>query len=169
MKKFILSALAVLCAMQLGAKDYNASLFGIKSNGTTLNTSSIQKAIDYIHSEGGGRLVFYVGRYLTGSINLRSNVTIQLNEGAVLLGSTNPYDYPIDSSYCALVRAVKVDNVPARGSSTARAARRRITCSTRSRKGSSTTRPNTTGPMDRAAHGRSISANAKTSPSMASR
>ena len=49
MKKFILSALAVLCAMQLGAKDYNASLFGIKSNGTTLNTSSIQKAIDYIH------------------------------------------------------------------------------------------------------------------------
>ena len=104
MKKFILSALAVLCAMQLGAKDYNASLFGIKSNGTTLNTSSIQKAIDYIHSEGGGRLVFYVGRYLTGSINLRSNVTIQLNEGAVLLGSTNPYDYPIDSSYCALVR-----------------------------------------------------------------
>ena len=115
MKKFILSALAVLCAMQLGAKDYNASLFGIKSNGTTLNTSSIQKAIDYIHSEGGGRLVFYVGRYLTGSINLRSNVTIQLNEGAVLLGSTNPYDYPIDSSYCALVRAVKVDNVAITG------------------------------------------------------
>lgn len=94
MKKFILSALAVLCAMQLGAKDYNASLFGIKSNGTTLNTSSIQKAIDYIHSEGGGRLVFYVGRYLTGSINLRSNVTIQLNEGAVLLGSTNPVRLP---------------------------------------------------------------------------
>ena len=115
MKKFILSALAVLCAMQLGAKDYNASLFGIKSNGTTLNTSSIQKAIDYIHSEGGGRLVFYVGRYLTGSINLRANVTIQLNEGAVLLGSTNPYDYPIDSSYCALVRAVKVDNVAITG------------------------------------------------------
>ena len=81
MKKFILSALAVLCAMQLGAKDYNASLFGIKSNGTTLNTSSIQKAIDYIHSEGGGRLVFYVGRYLTGSIELKSNVTIHLNEG----------------------------------------------------------------------------------------
>ena len=77
--------------------------------------SSIQKAIDYIHSEGGGRLVFYVGRYLTGSINLRSNVTIQLNEGAVLLGSTNPYDYPIDSSYCALVRAVKVDNVAITG------------------------------------------------------
>ena len=56
-----------------------------------------------------------MGRYLTGSINLRSNVTIQLNEGAVLLGSTNPYDYPIDSSYCALVRAVKVDNVAITG------------------------------------------------------
>ena len=39
-------------------KDYKASLFGIKSNGTTLNTRSIQKAIDFIHDRGGGRLVF---------------------------------------------------------------------------------------------------------------
>ena len=67
------------------AKDYNASYFGIKSNGTTLNTTSIQAAIDYIHAQGGGRLVFYVGRYLTGSIHLKSNVTIHLNEGAVIV------------------------------------------------------------------------------------
>jgi polygalacturonase len=49
------------------AKDYNASLFGTKSNGTTMNTTSIQKGIDYINENGGGRLVFYVGRYLTGT------------------------------------------------------------------------------------------------------
>ena len=116
MKKFILSALAVLCAMQLGAKDYNASLFGIKSNGTTLNTSSIQKAIDYIHSEGGGRLVFYVGRYLTGSIELKSNVTIHLNEGAVLLGSTNPYDYrQIPGTWLGLILANKAENIGVTG------------------------------------------------------
>jgi hypothetical protein len=36
---FILSAVA----LQMQAKDYNASMFGAKSNGTTLNTSSIQK------------------------------------------------------------------------------------------------------------------------------
>lgn len=75
------------------AKDYNASLFGINSDGITLNTRSIQAAIDYISGNGGGRLVFFVGRYLTGSIHLKSNVTIHLEEGAVLAGSLNPYDY----------------------------------------------------------------------------
>ncbi len=72
------------------AKDYTASLFGIYSDGVTLSTRSIQYAIDYIHKNGGGRLVFYVRRYLTGSIHLKSNVTLQLEEGAVLLGSLNP-------------------------------------------------------------------------------
>ncbi|MDR0566361.1 MAG: glycoside hydrolase [Prevotellaceae bacterium] len=81
------------CMVQAGAEDYNASLFGVKSNGTTLNTTSIQKAIDYISEKGGGTLHFYVGRYLTGTIFLKSNVTVNLHEGAILLGSTNPYDY----------------------------------------------------------------------------
>lgn len=77
----------------LQAKDYPASFFGIYSDGATLNTRSIQYAIDHIHQNGGGRLVFYVGRYLTGSIHLKSNVTLHLEEGAVLLGSLNPFDY----------------------------------------------------------------------------
>ncbi len=84
---FFLSPLA-LCA-----KDYNASLFGIKSDGVTLNTQSIQKAIDFIHEKGGGKLDFYVGRYLTGSIRLKSNVQIELKEGAVLVGTTSIHDY----------------------------------------------------------------------------
>lgn len=75
------------------AKDYPASLFGIRSDGLTLNTRSIQFAIDFVNSNGGGRLVFDVGRYLTGSIHLKSNVTIVLKEGAVLVGSLNPFDY----------------------------------------------------------------------------
>jgi hypothetical protein len=93
MKKYLIILLAAMAASPLGAKDYNASLFGIKSDGTSMNTTSIQKAIDYIHENGGGRLVFYVGRYLTGSIRFKSNVQIHLNEGAVLVGSENPYDY----------------------------------------------------------------------------
>lgn len=79
--------------LALAAKDYKASMFGVKSDGTTLNTRSIQKAVDFINENGGGRLVFYVGRYLTGSIQLKSNVTIQLEEGAVLVGVTSIYDY----------------------------------------------------------------------------
>lgn len=66
--------------------------FGIDAGGTTLNTRSIQFGIDYI-SPGGGRLVFPAGKYLTGCLHFKSGVTIQLDEGAVLLGSTNPFDY----------------------------------------------------------------------------
>ena len=92
------------------AKDYKASFFHIKSDGTTMNTRSIQFAIDYINKNGGGRLVFYVGRYLTGSIHLKSNVTIQLEEGAVLLGSTNPFDYDRIGN-TALIHARDLENV----------------------------------------------------------
>ena len=86
---------AILCfqSSQVWAKDYPASLFGIFSDGATLNTRSIQFGIDYINKQGGGRLVFDVGRYLTGTIHLKSNVGLHLLEGAVLLGSLNPMDY----------------------------------------------------------------------------
>jgi polygalacturonase len=95
------------------AKDYKASLFGIHSDGKTLNTTSIQFAVNYISANGGGRLVFYVGRYLTGTINLKSNVTIHLEEGAVLVGSTNPFDYEkTTASWCyALLVAYDQENI----------------------------------------------------------
>ena len=113
--KVISFILMMLSAHQLPAKDYNASLFGIKSNGTTLNTSSIQKAIDYINENGGGRLVFYVGRYLTGTIHLKSNVIIQLEEGAIMIGSLNPFDYEHMTNWTALIFAHDQQNISITG------------------------------------------------------
>lgn len=92
-KKIFIVVIVCLQSLQGSAKDYPASLFGIYSDGVTLNTRSIQFAIDYIQQQGGGRLVFDVGRFLTGSIHLKSNVTLHLLEGAVLLGALNPMDY----------------------------------------------------------------------------
>lgn len=110
-KTFIIILLLVICNIgKITAEDYKASLFGIKSNGTTLNTTAIQKAINYIHEKGGGKLVFYVGRYLTGHIELKSNVHLQLEEGAILVGSTNIYDYNIDTPYSSLVFAYQAEN-----------------------------------------------------------
>ena len=83
----------LVLGFQLSAKDYLAMEFGVKNDGATLNTCSIQKAIDFIHENGGGRLVFESGNYVTGSIYLKSNVTIQLDYGATILKSTNPFDY----------------------------------------------------------------------------
>jgi polygalacturonase len=91
--KYFIALIICFQSLQGTAKDYPASLFGIYSDGVTLNTRSIQFAIDYIHQQGGGRLVFDVGRFLTGSVHLKSNVTIHLLEGAVLLGALNPLDY----------------------------------------------------------------------------
>ena len=115
-RHLILVALMTLAAANVAAKDYQMTLFGIKSDGTTMNTRSIQKAIDYIAQQGGGRLVFTVGRYLTGSIHMRSNVTLHLSEGAILVGSTNPYDYDMElNAWYGLILANKQDNIAITG------------------------------------------------------
>ncbi|MEN6456489.1 MAG: glycosyl hydrolase family 28 protein [Prolixibacteraceae bacterium] len=109
--KIYAGLLLVCCTLALSAKDYKASLFGVKSDGITMNTGSIQKAVDLISSKGGGRLVFYVGRYLTGSIQLRSNVTIHLEEGAVLVGVPTVYDYGSVNGVKALIFAEAQDSI----------------------------------------------------------
>jgi polygalacturonase len=110
-QKLVLVIILLIFSLVINARDYNASMFGIKSNGTTLNTTSIQKAIDYINANGGGRLVFYVGRYLTGTIYLKSNVTIQLEEGANLVGSVNPLDYEQNYNWTAMIFALDQKNI----------------------------------------------------------
>ncbi len=102
--------LFLLLPFVAAAQDYPASTFGIRSDGITLNTRSIQFAVDYIHDHGGGRLVFEVGRYLTGTIHLKSNVGFELREGAVLLGSLNPFDYDKDG-FTALLLANNQQNI----------------------------------------------------------
>jgi polygalacturonase len=71
----------------------DASASGIVGDGTTLNTPAIQAAIDSLSSQGGGVLAFSAGRYVTGTIQLKDNVHLRLDDQAVLLGSQNPADY----------------------------------------------------------------------------
>src|SRR5215510_8507571 len=113
-KKFLIVFTICLECLSSSAKDYPASLFGIYSDGVTLNTRSIQFAIDYIQQQGGGRLVFDVGRFLTGTIHLKSNVTIHLLEGAVLLGALNPLDYDREN-FTALLLAHGQQNIAITG------------------------------------------------------
>lgn len=110
LKKYFIALVFCFPFFKSSGKDYPASLFGIYSDGVTLNTRSIQFAIDYINQQGGGRLVFDVGRFLTGSIHLKSNVTIHLLEGAVLVGVLNPLDYD-RTVFTALILAQDQQNV----------------------------------------------------------
>lgn len=67
----------------------------VPADGKTLCTIQLQQAIDRIAKKGGGTLVLSPGTYLTGSIFLKSGVTLKLEKGALLLGSPNPYDYKL--------------------------------------------------------------------------
>jgi len=62
-------------------------------NQNKLVTNIIQSAIDSCAKAGGGTVVFVEGTYLSASIHLKSNTTLQFNKGALLQGSENIADY----------------------------------------------------------------------------
>jgi hypothetical protein len=62
---------------------------GAKGDGQSLDTEAIQKAVDACADAGVGQVYFPPGRYVSGTIHLRSGVTIFLDAGARLIGSTN--------------------------------------------------------------------------------
>ena len=86
----MLTALSGLAAPD---KIIDVTKVGVVGDGTTLNTISIQKAIDDCSASGGGTVSFPAGRYLTGTIQIKSNVTLQVEKDATLLGSLTSGDY----------------------------------------------------------------------------
>ena len=67
--------------------------YGAAADGKTLDTAALQQAIDAAHAKGSGTVSLPAGRYLSGTLNLRSGVTLHLEKGAVLLGSPRVADY----------------------------------------------------------------------------
>ncbi|KAK9139041.1 hypothetical protein Scep_008722 [Stephania cephalantha] len=73
--------------------------FGAVGDGVTLNTKAFQNAIFYLQSfadKGGAQLFVPKGRWLTGSFELISHLTLLLDKEAVILGSEDSSDWPID-------------------------------------------------------------------------
>ncbi len=73
---------------------YNVSELGAKGDAETLNTKAIQKAIDVCAESGGGTVFVPAGSFLSGTIYLKSGVTMNLSPGCTLLGSKSLKDYP---------------------------------------------------------------------------
>ena len=85
------------------AADYTILDFGAKSDTTVLSTAALQQAIDACSEAGGGRVVVPAGHYKIGTIVLKSNVHLYLEQGATLYGSTDLKDYrPMKSDYVSL-------------------------------------------------------------------
>ena len=94
MKKRIYSlAMLLSIALFLSAKSYNIVDFGAVSDTSTLSTQAIQAAIDACYQTGGGQVTIPAGTYKTGSIFLKSHVSLFLEKGAILYGSTHLSDY----------------------------------------------------------------------------
>jgi hypothetical protein len=72
---------------------FSARAFGARGDGKTLDTAAISKAIVAANAAGGGKVVLSPGTYLSGTVELRSNVTLEVQAGAVLQGSRNTADY----------------------------------------------------------------------------
>ena len=87
--------LALFANIATLARDVNATAFGAKADGRTVNTATLQRAIDECARTGGGQVVFGPGQYVSGQLRLRSGVTLHLQRGAELQGSVHyTKDYP---------------------------------------------------------------------------
>ena len=100
---FLLSASLSFMVVPLEAADYNILNYGAQSDTTKLSTAAIQQAIDDCSKAGGGRVVVPAGIYKIGTIILKSDVHLYLEQGATLYGSTDLKDYlPMKSDYVSL-------------------------------------------------------------------
>ncbi len=99
-------ATIVLCVSPLFAGNKNRHIYepdlvitidstgnGFYADDTTNNSKAIQAAIDSCYNAGGGTVRFMNGTFLTGPIELKSNVTLEIDSTATLLASQNVIDY----------------------------------------------------------------------------
>ncbi len=93
MKMLGMTMRLLAAALPLAGASFDVRSFGAKGDGLTKDTAAIQKALDAAEKVGGGTVVVGAGRYLSGTIHLRSNVTLHLENGAVVLGSPDDGDY----------------------------------------------------------------------------
>jgi hypothetical protein len=90
--RLLFTLLSLLCiSRSISAKTFDINSYGAEPDGKTLSTFAIQKTINAC-GKGDTVLVPY-GRYVTGTLHLKSNITILIEKEAYLLGSPNLKDY----------------------------------------------------------------------------
>jgi polygalacturonase len=108
----------------LGAKIYNVREFGAKGDGSTLDSNAIQSAIDAAAKDKGGTVLIPAGTFITGTIELKSNVTLHLAAQARLLGSEKPEHFkagngiPPSNGNIVMISAANAENIRIEGPGT---------------------------------------------------
>lgn len=107
---------------------FDVTNYGVIGDGVTNNTAKIAEVIALAESKNGGTIYFPPGEYVTGTIELKSNMTLYLEGGCTILGSERPEDYPMITKetlpgynregHSGLVKAFKAKNVTITGRGT---------------------------------------------------
>ena len=84
---------AARCASAAEKKAFDVRHFGATGDGRTLDTAAVNKAIEACAMAGGGRVAFRPGKYLSGTVRLKSEVELHFDAGATLVGSPDLKDY----------------------------------------------------------------------------
>lgn len=92
---FVLSAAVILSAAKArGARSvFNVREFGAVGDGKTLDTPALNQAIEACAAARGGQVLVPAGKYLTGTVHLKSNVTLKLDDGAAIVGTPDLSQY----------------------------------------------------------------------------
>lgn len=107
-----------------GARTYNVQDFGAKGDGKTLDTKAIQAAIDACAKDKGGIVLVPAGTFLSGTLELKSSVTLHLAAQGRLLGSPRREDYqagkgvPPGNGNIVFLYAVNAEQVSIEGKGT---------------------------------------------------
>jgi polygalacturonase len=94
MRIWVIAAAFALFASPAAAATCDPAQYGAKADGVTRDTAAIQAAIDACAAAGGGTVTLTQGTYLSAPVILKSNITLDVAEGATLLGSPDHGDYP---------------------------------------------------------------------------
>ncbi len=104
-KGIISAVFFILIVLTVSANEvfYNVLDYGAKGDGKTNNTEAINNAIDAAAKSGGGTVCFPAGEFLSYTIHLKNNITLFLNQGAVLIGDKEVdgkgYDLPEEDAW----------------------------------------------------------------------
>lgn len=81
--------------VSIKANTFSIIDFGAKADGHTVNTKAIEAAMEACAKVGGGTVLIPKGFWISGPLQLRSNINLHVSEGAVLQFSTNTNEYPL--------------------------------------------------------------------------
>jgi hypothetical protein len=116
MSKFLPAVIFLLCSSALlSAQVYNIKDFGAIGDGKTISTISIQRAIDSCKANGGGTVLVPVGTFISGTLQLFSNIDLHLERGAILKGSSKVSDYYLNGKRVGLIYTEHSINVSITG------------------------------------------------------